>query len=699
MLRGLRRRWHIVLPLAILAAAVGVAAGWFFSPAKFIPEVLLRIENKSRLEGEVDLLALKRTEEAMVHSWAVLNDALKKPEVGKLSELAGKGHPVVYLQKNMTTDFTIGPEIMRLSLSGDNPEETTVLLNEIARSLVAVNARQEQGRIRTRVELLERKSKEWAGKLMDKREELQSKSKETIEAKEKLIEVSQRRTNAENKLSDNQFTLKSSRAQLEFLKSQLEKPDKVTVSTDQLDEEMSKDDLFKDSFLELRRLDVAIQQAEANAAAGTEAQASRPFRDRKATLLKDLEDKREHYRPRLEARARNKVLEESRKDILRLQVLVTQGQAEEKELESRVIDLRKQEERWRSKEPKAEVKAIQDQVTQYETDLKKLGDEIAGWKAELPDEVDPDKGEAAAPKHSAHVSILETAETPSARRYDKQIKTVAIAGGGMFVLVLIGFFVLEFRARRIYSSADLAGGLGIPLVGTMPPMPASARKPTQTANNAGLDQNVLREAVDSIRTVLLHSSQQNQLRVVMVTSAVEGEGKTSLASHLAASLARAWRKTLLIDCDLRNPAAHQQFDLPLEPGFSEVLRGEFEPEQAVQPTLVSRLWLMPAGRCDGHAIEALSQETLGQVFERLKEQFDFIILDACPVLPVADSLLVGQHADAALFAVMRDVSRIPAVHAAQQKLQTLHIRMLGAVVIGEKVEVYGHSHRAAAAAK
>jgi capsular exopolysaccharide synthesis family protein len=197
----------------------------------------------------------------------------------------------------------------------------------------------------------------------------------------------------------------------------------------------------------------------------------------------------------------------------------------------------------------------------------------------------------------------------------------------------------------------------------------------------------------------MHSSRQDELRVVMVTSAGEGEGKTSLASHLAASLARAWRKTLLIDADLRNPAAHQQFDLPLEPGFSEVLRGEVEADQAVQPTLVSRLWLMPAGRCDGHAIAALAQENLGQVFAQLKTQFDFIIIDTCPVLPVADSLLVGQHADAALFAVMRDVSRIPAVHAAQQKLQTLDIRMLGAVVIGEKVETYGRIYRTTTTAK
>jgi capsular exopolysaccharide synthesis family protein len=155
-----------------------------------------------------------------------------------------------------------------------------------------------------------------------------------------------------------------------------------------------------------------------------------------------------------------------------------------------------------------------------------------------------------------------------------------------------------------------------------------------------------------------------------------------------ASLARAWRKTLLIDCDLRNPAAHQLFDLPLEPGLSEILRGEVELDDVVRPTPISRLWLMPAGKWDSHAVQALAQEQMRDFFGRLKDQYDFIIVDACPVLAVADSLLIGQHTDAALLSIMRDVSRMPTVYAAQQRLSALGIRMLGAVVIGEKTETY-----------
>jgi capsular exopolysaccharide synthesis family protein len=168
----------------------------------------------------------------------------------------------------------------------------------------------------------------------------------------------------------------------------------------------------------------------------------------------------------------------------------------------------------------------------------------------------------------------------------------------------------------------------------------------------------------------------------MVTSAVAGEGKTSLASHLSLSLGRAGRSTLLIDGDLRRPKAHRLFEIPLGPGLSDVLRGERTVESVVTETQASGVWLIPAGEADSIAIQSLASHDLRGMFDQLLTRFDVIVVDTPPVLPVVDALLIGQHADAVLLAVMRSVSRLPALEEARARMSELNIPILGAVVSG-----------------
>ena len=131
------------------------------------------------------------------------------------------------------------------------------------------------------------------------------------------------------------------------------------------------------------------------------------------------------------------------------------------------------------------------------------------------------------------------------------------------------------------------------------------------------------------------------------------------------------------------------FRTPLEPGLSEVLRGEAEPADVIQPTELSRLWMIPAGHWDTHAIQALAQDGVGRLFDFLKEQYDFIVIDACPILLVADALLLGRHVDAVLLAVRSGVSRLPVVQAAQQRLSALEAPLRGAVLMGRDRDVDG----------
>jgi capsular exopolysaccharide synthesis family protein len=267
----------------------------------------------------------------------------------------------------------------------------------------------------------------------------------------------------------------------------------------------------------------------------------------------------------------------------------------------------------------------------------------------------------------------------------KQVLGTAVAPLVVLFGVCMALAYLDHRQRRVRTAAQVSRGLGIRVVGAVPDRPHLEREVAGAAEG-DLGAETVLESIDAIRTLLLHEAHGQSTRLVMVTSASAGEGKTTLASHLAGSLARAGRKTLLVDCDLRRPALHELFELPVQPGFSEVVLGEVEVADAVQETDLDNLWLVPAGQWDREVVHALARDGLEGVFEKLREEFDFIVIDSHPVLSAADSLLIGRQVDAVLLSVLREVSQMPRVYAAAQQLTAVGIRVLGAVVNGTSPE-------------
>ena len=263
------------------------------------------------------------------------------------------------------------------------------------------------------------------------------------------------------------------------------------------------------------------------------------------------------------------------------------------------------------------------------------------------------------------------------------------AAGGALVFVLLAFAWVELQTRKVRTPQEVVQGLGIRLVGTVPPLSQRTwlgwRRPDSGASRFA--QCLLADSVDSAQTFMLHAVRTEKLQIVMITSALAGEGKTSLAGHLAASLARAGRRTLLLDSDLHNPSLHRLFEMSRGPGLSEILCGLIDLPSAIRQTPIPNLWLISAGQQDLVALETL--DNIRQVFEQLRPQYEFILVDSCPVLPVADSLLVGPHVDAVIFSLLRQISRLPRVYAAYQRLAMLGVRILGAVVNGVQQEKYG----------
>ena len=689
LMQALRRRWVLAVPLALAAAGVVILAIMLVFPARYTAVAQFEISGKGdqRIHGEnhadeSQFLLYKNNLAAQIRGAPVVNNALNrmsasKREIKDLSIVRAQGNPVEWLETALKTDFLLGPQTLRVKLSGDRPDETAELLNAVAQAFLEEVAQEEQQKRKQYLDKLQESLGALERELTQKRQQLQLRTKGSEDPATRLA----RYTGAvdkvkilETKLTDKELDFARFEKELANLKEQAKRLPTESAPDDELNKTLREHLKAKLVFEQLDQIGKDIEQArKVSVNAQRLEQEIALYESQRRRLQAELQKLRDEVRPELEVSWRDRRRRQLDTEMFLTQQKMDVAKIEKDQLERTLVPAREEMNRLAPHAAvlPADVVKTKQQIENLEKAQGRVAESMHIMRSE--------------PYSPRCRQTLRAAE-PNQRDYSRQIKFAGAGAAGLFFLVLFGVAFVEFRARKICGPDELTRGLGLSVVGTVPALPAAARSKSGTPWS-GADTSrhqQLHEAVDAIRTQLLHASRTDNLRVIMISSAVGHEGKTTLASQLAVSLARAWRKTLLIDGDLRKPAAHTLFQLPQDPGFSEVLRGEVNPTDAIRSTPLSRLWLMPAGHWDSHAIQAMAQDHVRTLLEQLKQQYDFIIVDSCPILPVADSLLLGQHVDGMLFSVMRDYSRAPAVHAAQQKIANLGIRFLGAVMLGAK---------------
>jgi succinoglycan biosynthesis transport protein ExoP len=297
-------------------------------------------------------------------------------------------------------------------------------------------------------------------------------------------------------------------------------------------------------------------------------------------------------------------------------------------------------------------------------------------------------------RSASRVTSLQKAEPPE---FPDQRVRMAVAGlAGMLCFFLPVGLILwrDARAERINSSWEVARLTGLEVIGAVPVIPLQAVRQLAPSDGATKRQHYWRalvaESVNRIAARLLYTAKQTQLRVILVTSAVGGEGKTTLATQLALSLARTGHRTLLVDFDLRRPSVDKVFDLPLQPGICEALRNDSALAETVRPTNIDNLLVLTAGRPDRTTLRSMANSSMQSLFTELRELGEYIVVDGCPILPVADIGFISGYVDATVLAVLRDVSQAPRIRAAVQALNAVGARVLGAVVTESAGDAYYH---------
>jgi len=274
----------------------------------------------------------------------------------------------------------------------------------------------------------------------------------------------------------------------------------------------------------------------------------------------------------------------------------------------------------------------------------------------------------------ASIRIQARAYPPS-RSYNARRRLMLAAMGilgGLGLAMLVAYLRVSIT-RSVQHGEDVARTEALPFLGHVP---ITRRRDSQPSAAQA-------ESVRMIRTALLQRLERGRSNAVQVTSAGPGAGKTTFALMLAESLARCGKNVLLVDGDLRKPNLHELCHISVDPGLTALLSSQVSDAEAIVPYNGSGVSVLPAGRLTVESdAELLANGVLARALRRWGENYDVVLFDSSPVLPVADARILSRAVDGSVFVVRERHCRRGDVTDALQQLRESGGRTLGMVFVG-----------------
>jgi capsular exopolysaccharide synthesis family protein len=268
---------------------------------------------------------------------------------------------------------------------------------------------------------------------------------------------------------------------------------------------------------------------------------------------------------------------------------------------------------------------------------------------------------------------------------------LAIAAG---LAAPFGLAVVKEQLTRRVSDASSAERVGhLSILGEIAQLPTRNRKGAVLGQRESFAGRVFEESIEALRTNLMLGHVAGSLRTMVVASAATKEGKTSVTAQLAASIARASSsQVLVIDGDLRDPALHSVFQLRREPGVVNVLAGDCTLLEAVIPSRTPGVDVLPAGALRASPHTLMADGRWDSLLKQVPPDYQFVIVDTPPVLAASEALIMARAADAVVLCVMRDVTRLPQLKKATERMVSAGAKIAGLVFNGIPTSHYAQRY-------
>ena len=279
------------------------------------------------------------------------------------------------------------------------------------------------------------------------------------------------------------------------------------------------------------------------------------------------------------------------------------------------------------------------------------------------------------------LAVLESA-SPARRSYKQDITLLGLAiFAGLVVGVGIVFFV-DLRDDRLTCLAEVTEKVNAEIIGQVPEMRSrgeSDKAPLPLLSRDD-ERHTFAESYRNLRSALLYLQAGDQHpKVVLVTSAVPNEGKTTVAVNLAHTLAFGGSRVLLVDGDLRKGSLHKMLDLQPDPGLSDLMGDQTLKDQVIQTNNVPNLCFIASGKMHGNPGDAFLGSGLQNLLANWRQEFDYVVIDSSPIFAADDAPTLAPKVDGVIFVVRGRFSHARAVMTALELLRQRQAKVLGLV--------------------
>ncbi|MFO7907984.1 MAG: polysaccharide biosynthesis tyrosine autokinase [Planctomycetota bacterium] len=707
------RWWKLALPAGVVLAAIaGAVVWWFFEPV-FEASALIQIDarpaviafdrdgasyggDQGYVATQINLLSsnivllgsdvylkqpgaksvVERILSGELEGWSSVEANDPELRTARKWEVMGRSIEIAdWLRERISVrQAGKGSTIYNVSFSSPNAEFSKEVVNCIVQTYFDVLKAQrgEQDRDLLKLLRLERDRRRPAVK--SKRAEFNDLIASTMQSGALV--------NLDSEAEDPRIALRHRRAEAEMeravlnhritlLEEDVDNP--IEISDSQLQQALDNDPYVVGLRSQMRELGLLASDVDSAAATAGSPESDR-IRKKMDTLLKQLESYRREVEPQVreslvieERKARSESLAKAREQLRKNTVLLEAMEKQQEELltdmtAGNAVSLEAERKLFELELERDVLARIENRIIQLET-------------------------ESAAPPRE---ELWRWADTPIRPVVEWPAKQGAMA---MFPALLAPFLIAvawEGFLRRVQNTDSLEQDLALAVVGEIARYPRK-RVTTSVTSNRRLNDalRLFEESIDTLGTSLRLGDELKRVRVLAITSATGNEGKTSVASQLAISIAKATReKTLLIDGDMRSPDIHRVFDISGEPGLQDVLSGDCPLHEVVHSEWSENLDILTAGRLGGNPHRLLANGTARELFAEVARTYRYAIVDTPPVLMAGETLILCEAAEATLMCTMCDTTREDQVRRACKRLALAGVDPMGAVLNGVPVKRY-----------